>query len=113
MSLSASGCGFRMTRSQTLRRTHRALSAQPAYDDGSRGDIPPDTPSDGAASPDAAPGDDAGDGTLRQDDESDLGVLPGQVGDAAGGRESLERGVSPVMVVDVEPGVKGGAAAGF
>jgi hypothetical protein len=42
-----------------------------------------------------------------------LGVLPGEVSDAAGGREALERGVSPVMVVGVEPGVKRGAALGF
>ena len=42
-----------------------------------------------------------------------LGVLPGQVGDAAGGREAFERGVSAVMVVDVQPGVKAPAAFGF
>jgi hypothetical protein len=33
-----------------------------------------------------------------------------QVGDAADGREAFERGVPAVMVVHVEPGVKGGAA---
>jgi pimeloyl-ACP methyl ester carboxylesterase len=42
-----------------------------------------------------------------------LAVLPGQVGDAAGGWVAVECGVSPVMVVDVQPGVKGGAAFGF
>src|SRR5215470_2515337 len=43
----------------------------------------------------------------------DLGVLSGQVGDAAGWWLAVERGVSAVMVVDVEPGVKGSAALGF
>jgi len=42
-----------------------------------------------------------------------LGVLPGEVGDAAGGWEAFERGVSTVMVVGVQPGVKGGAPFGF
>ena len=42
-----------------------------------------------------------------------LAVVPGQVGDAAGGWEAFERGVSPVMVVGVEPGVKGGAPFGL
>src|ERR1700753_174937 len=41
-----------------------------------------------------------------------LDVLSGQVGDAAGWGEAVECGVSPVMVVGVEPGVKGLAAAG-
>jgi hypothetical protein len=42
-----------------------------------------------------------------------LGVLPGEVGDAAGGREATEGGVSAVMVVDVQPGVKCLAAFGL
>jgi hypothetical protein len=40
-------------------------------------------------------------------------VLPGEVGDAAGGWVAAECGVSPVMVVGVQPGVKGGAPGGF
>ena len=45
--------------------------------------------------------------------EGGLGVLSGQVRDAAGGWEAAEGGVSAVMLVDVEPGVKGVAALGF
>ena len=42
-----------------------------------------------------------------------LAVLPGEVRDAAGGWEAAECGVSPVMVVGVQSGVKGGAPLGF
>src|SRR5262249_59985649 len=44
---------------------------------------------------------------------SRLAVLSGQVVDAAGGRFATECGVSAVMVVHVQPWVKGGAAFGF
>src|SRR5580692_6175002 len=42
-----------------------------------------------------------------------LAVLSGQVGDAAGGREAAECGVSAVIVVGVEPVWQGVAAGGF
>jgi hypothetical protein len=42
-----------------------------------------------------------------------LGVLSGQVGDTAGGWVAAECGVCSVMVVDVQPWVKGGAPLGF
>jgi 3-oxoacyl-[acyl-carrier protein] reductase len=42
-----------------------------------------------------------------------LVVLTGQVGDAAGGWSSAERGVVTVMVVDVQPGTQGSGACSF
>ena len=42
-----------------------------------------------------------------------LGVLPGQVGDAAGGWMAADCGVSAVMVVGVEEGGQGGTPLRF
>jgi hypothetical protein len=42
-----------------------------------------------------------------------LVVLPGEVKDAAGGWVASECGVPAVMIVGVQPGVKGGAPFGF